>query len=123
MILLKRGLKWIIPLAFIAVCTSKAFAHAILVHSTPTDQAVVHSRNVNLTLEYNSRVDAARSTVTLTGPAGTNLPLQKRSAAKPSELRAVANNLARGTYHIHWQVLASDGHITRGEIVFKVDAN
>ncbi len=120
----KHGHTWPITLALLLfTCTPKAFAHAILIHSTPADHAVVHSRNVSLTLDYNSRIDAARSTLALIGPAGTNLPLQKRSAAKPSELSAVADNLASGTYHIHWQVLASDGHITRGEIVFKVAAN
>ncbi len=46
-----------------------AFAHAILVHSTPADQAVVRSRTVNLVLEFNSRIDARRSMLTLTGPA------------------------------------------------------
>ncbi len=114
---------WTASLAVLLFAAApSAFAHAILIHSTPADQAVVHSRNVDLTLDYNSRVDAARSTLTLTGPAGTNLPVQIESSAKPSELKAIASNLASGTYHIHWQVLASDGHITRGQVEFTVDA-
>ncbi len=100
-----------------------AFAHAILMHSTPVDQAVVHSRNVDLTLDYNSRIDASRCTLILTSPAEKNLPVQMQSSSKPWELKAFATNLASGIYHIHWQVLASDGHITRGEIVFTVAAN
>jgi methionine-rich copper-binding protein CopC len=100
----------------------KALAHAMLVHSTPADQAVVHSRSVDLTLDYNSRIDARRSSLTLTGPGGKAVPIQIQTAGKPAELKAVASNLASGIYRIHWQVLASDGHITRGDITFTVDA-
>jgi methionine-rich copper-binding protein CopC len=105
------------------VSAQMAFAHAVLVRSTPADHSVVHTRNVNLTLDYNSRIEARRCTVTLTESAGKNVPIQIQSSAKPFELQATANNLTNGTYHIHWQVLASDGHITRGEIAFTVDAN
>jgi len=35
-------------------------------------------------------------------------------------LSAEAKGLRPGTYRLRWQVLASDGHITRGEIPFTV---
>jgi hypothetical protein len=35
-------------------------------------------------------------------------------------LSAKASNLPPGDYRLRWQVLASDGHITRGEIPFSV---
>ena len=97
-----------------------AFAHAILVRSTPADQAVVHTRDLELVLSYNSRIDASRCMLTLTGPDGRRLPLRMESSGKPAELQAAAQNLANGKYTIHWQVLASDGHITRGDITFAV---
>lgn len=109
--------------ALLLLSARMVFAHAILVRSTPPDHAVVHNRNVKLTLDYNSRIDAGRSVLALANNAGKNIPVQMRPSALPSELNAVANNLASGTYHIHWQVLASDGHITRGEVTFTVDAN
>ena len=99
-----------------------AFAHAVLVRSTPADQSVVHGRNVAMTLEYNSRIEATRCTLTLTGPNEKNLPVHMESSTKPAELKATASNLANGNYRIHWQVLASDGHITRGDISFSVAA-
>ena len=97
-----------------------ALAHAILVRSTPADRSVVHSRIVNMTLDFNSRIDASRSTLTLTGPTGRNVPVQVQPSKGPSQLKGKADNLASGAYHIHWQVLASDGHITRGDITFIV---
>ena len=113
--------RWILPLGLLLLAaTPRALAHAILVRSAPTDGSVVHARSVSLTLDYNSRIDAARSTLTLTGPAGRNRPVQRKPTAKPAELKAFAANLSNGRYHIHWQVLASDGHITRGDIAFQV---
>lgn len=101
-------------------CSPLAFAHAILVRSTPADHSVVHTPSLDLVLQYNSRIDAARCTLTLTDATGKSLPIQKEPSAKPGELKAAANNLVNGQYRIHWQVLASDGHITRGEVNFSV---
>lgn len=100
-----------------------AFAHATLVRSTPADRSVVHSSSVTLTLDFNSRIDAARSSLTLTGPAGENVLLQIQRSSRPSQLEGKAGHLARGLYRIHWQVLASDGHITRGDVTFTVAKN
>jgi methionine-rich copper-binding protein CopC len=114
--------RWMLSLALpLLLCAPPAFAHAILLHSTPADQSIVHSRTVNLILDYNSRIDAPRSTLTLSGPGDQFIPLQREAGANPGELKATAENLASGTYRIHWQVLASDGHITRGESTFTVD--
>ncbi len=112
---------WAAALALLMLASSPAaFAHATLVHSTPVDQAIVHSREIDVALEYNSRIEASRCTVTLTDLAGKIFPLQMERSAKPSELKGVARNLANGKYRIHWQVLASDGHITRGDVAFTV---
>lgn len=99
-----------------------AFAHAILVHSSPADQAVVHSHQVDIALDYDSRIEARRCTVKLTDAAGKPVALQMERSAKPSELNAVAHGLANGKFQIHWQVLANDGHITRGDVTFAVAA-
>lgn len=118
-----RFLGWTVPLAlFLFAGSSVAFAHAILVHSTPADQATVRSHQVDVALEYNSRIEASRCTVRLTDGAGNTVPLQMEHSTKPAELKAVARNLANGKYQIHWQVLASDGHITRGDVAFTVAA-
>jgi copper resistance protein C len=105
---------------FLVAPLQVVFAHAILLRSTPANASVVDSRNVELTLDYNSRIDARRCTVTLTSPAGKSLPVRMGSSTNPSELKGTASNLESGTYHVHWQVLAADGHITRGEIAFTI---
>lgn len=118
-----RRNRQIIAIVFLlSAAVPMAFAHAILVRSTPADQSVVHSRTVNLTLDFNSRIDAGRSTLTLTGPGGKTVPVEMESSAKPYQLKGAAANLVVGSYQIHWQVLASDGHITRGDVAFTVAA-
>ena len=118
-----RFFGWTAPLALMFLAGSQlAFAHAMLVRSSPADQAVVHSHQVSIALSYDSRIETRRSTVKLTDAAGRPVPLQVEHSAKPSELNAVARGLANGKYQIHWQVLASDGHISRGDVTFTVAA-
>lgn len=97
-----------------------AFAHAVLVRSSPGDHSVVHTDSLDIVLQYNSRIDAARSTVSLTDAGGKQVFLQLQRSANPGELEASVHNLKNGDYRVHWQVLASDGHITRGEVNFSV---
>lgn len=118
-----RFFGWTAALALLLFAASPAvFAHAILVRSTPANQAIVHSHQVDVVLEYDSRIEVGRCMVRLTDPAGKAFPLQMEPSTKPSELKAVARNLANGKYQIDWQVLASDGHITRGDVAFTVAA-
>lgn len=99
-----------------------AFAHAILVRATPADHSMVHSHSFEIVLEYNSRIEAARSMVMLTNSAGTKIPVKLEKSSAAQTLKAAAGNLANGVYLLHWQVLASDGHISRGDLEFTVDA-
>jgi methionine-rich copper-binding protein CopC len=66
------------------------------------------------------RIDASRSRLTLVGPAGFTQALEISKASPADEVVANASGLLPGEYRLRWQVLASDGHITRGEIPFSV---
>ncbi len=71
-----------------------------------------------IVLRYNSRIDHARSRLTLQGTnAEMVLPLQPDS---PVDALAAKAELTPGDYTVHWQVLAVDGHITRGDVRFTV---
>lgn len=86
--------------------------------STPPDRGTLPAGAQELTLQYNSRIDHARSRLTLDGTnAQMVLPLDPDSA--PNALAAKVE-LAPGSYTVHWQVLAVDGHLTRGEVRFTV---
>jgi len=100
-----------------------AAAHAVLLESSPAQKSAVSGPDVPIKLRFNVRIDALRSRLTLIRLDGSAqaLELSKRSPA--DTLSAEATGLAAGAYRLRWQVLASDGHITRGEIPFTVTSS
>lgn len=100
---------------------SSSQAHAVLVESSPALKSTVTGPDVPLKLRFNVRIDAARSRLTLVGPDGALQTLEISSKPDAIEIiSAEAKGLHPGLYRLRWQVLASDGHITRGEIPFTV---
>jgi len=97
-----------------------ATGHAILKETSPTANAKVTGPDVNIRLKYNVRIDAARSKVQLMTPDNTMVELKLDPPASPDTLTCKATGLKPGAYKIAWQVLASDGHITRGLVPFTV---
>jgi copper resistance protein C len=70
-------------------------------------------------LRYNSRIDRARSRLTLTRPDKTQaVPAIDHAGA--DDVLTTTIELTAGAYVLRWQVLAIDGHITRGDIPFVV---
>jgi hypothetical protein len=96
-----------------------AWAHAILISSTPEAGAVMAPGPAAISLRYNSRIDATRSRVTLQGPNAGQPAVLELSEPGPAMLAAAAD-LVPGAYVLRWQVLAIDGHITRGDVRFTV---
>ena len=108
-------------LACLAVLGARpAAAHAILVDSTPAPLGHVPAGHLALLLRYNSRVDAGRSKLVLRHD-GHETRLAQTAGDTPDVLRA-ALDVTPGEYVVAWQVLATDGHITRGRVPFTVDA-
>ncbi len=94
-------------------------AHAILEASEPPAGAKIPAGPVTLKLRFNSRIDRARSGLTLTRPdkTRTQLPIDPDG---PPDLLTTTVTLTPGANVVRWQVLAIDGHITRGDVTFNV---
>jgi len=97
-----------------------AAAHAVLIEASPAAGASVKAPEVLIRLRYNVRVEAGRSRVSLLLPDKSVKALTIEQQPSPDSLTAKAAGLTPGDYRIRWQVLASDGHITRGEVPFTV---
>lgn len=97
-----------------------AQAHAILMQSDPAHAARLPPGARTLSLRFNSRLDRLRSRLTLTGPDKSQVVLPLLDG--PDDLIAAAVTLAPGAHVLRWQVLAVDGHITRGDLPFTVAA-
>ncbi len=86
--------------------------------SQPAAGATTLSGPAVITLRFNSRVDPVRSRVVLR--TGESEAILQVDPAGPGEILVAPATLAPGAYVIRWQVLAIDGHITRGDVPFTV---
>jgi methionine-rich copper-binding protein CopC len=112
---------WLLALLAAILLPATALAHAILEESTPPLGAVINSGKVELRFRYNSRIDRARSRLILTRPdhAKETIPIVPGG---PPDIISAHLDLPPGAYVVRWQVLAVDGHITRGDVPFTVAA-
>jgi methionine-rich copper-binding protein CopC len=109
-----------LAIALLFLLPHAAFAHAVLVKSSPVQGATVKAGDLDITLTYNSRIDALHSSLHLIGPDGKAQTLAVDGHAAPNLLVAKAAALSAGAYKLEWQVQASDGHISRGVVAFRV---
>ncbi len=115
--------RWIFVLGTVVLIlgtTQVASAHAILVDSTPKANSTFKGTELAVDLRYNVRVDGTRSKLVLVGPNGVATTLVIAKQSSPDHLQTRATGLMPGAYKIQWYVLASDGHMTHGEIPFTV---
>jgi copper resistance protein C len=107
-------------LAAAFIFAAAAAAHAVLLESSPSLKGTIAGPDVPIKLRFNVRIDSSRSRLALVRPDGSTQPLEISKQSPADSLSANATGLLPGDYVLRWQVLASDGHITRGEIPFAV---
>lgn len=119
-------LRWVMAMfaALVALpgAAAPAAAHAIILKAEPAAGSSVAGPKVGILLQYNSRIDAQRSRLILDLPDGSKRALTILPQASLDVLAATADNVPPGGYRLRWQVLSTDGHITRGEVPFRVTA-
>jgi len=108
-------------LLILAGGTQLCWAHAILMDSSPKLNSAVKGPDFDINLRFNVRIDGGRSRVRLVAPDGTTSTLTLAEQATPDTLQTHAAGLKPGAYKLQWQVLASDGHMSKGEIPFTVN--
>ena len=92
--------------------------HAILLSAVPVSNETIHGAAVHVQLRFNARIDARRSRLTLVLPGGGERLLVAVHPS-PDMLTSEVSELVPGSYILRWQVLAEDGHITRGQLPFR----
>ena len=106
--------------AIAAFAPAAASAHAIVVRARPAMNATVPQGDLDIKLDFNSRIDARRSRLSLIGPDGSPAPVASVGDAGPNALAGRASATMAGQWKLRWQVLSLDGHVTRGEVSFSV---
>lgn len=97
-----------------------AHGHAILLTASPASRQLVRGPDIEIKFRFNSRVDPKRSRITLVSPGGSPRALTIGEQSSPDSLNSWVHELKSGPYTLQWQVLAVDGHISRGEVPFRV---
>jgi methionine-rich copper-binding protein CopC len=113
---------WVVLFLGLVSAAMPAAAHAILMDSVPAVNATAKGPDIAIDLRFNSRIDHKRSRLTLTLPDQSQqvLPIDIDG---PDDRLDTKATLQPGTYTLRWQVLAIDGHITRGDVPFAVGGN
>ena len=106
--------------AGIAAAAAPAWAHAVIVSASPTANEHVAPGELPVRIEFNSRIDKVRSRLQVMAPAGAKTDVPIDQAGDPNVVAGTTGALTPGAYVLRWQVLAIDGHITRGDIPFVV---
>ena len=99
----------------------RASAHALVTEAEPAAGAVLEDGPPpRVRLRFNSRIDRARSALRLLRPDHSEAGLPIAEDGAPPDTLHTSTDLPAGRYVVRWQVLATDGHITRGDVPFTV---
>jgi methionine-rich copper-binding protein CopC len=100
---------------------ARVSAHAVLTRSSLRDAPVKANTSSDVTLTFNSGIEAALAQVVLRSD-GPDRTLAVRAGAKPSQLDVTVPPLPPGFYALNYKVLATDGHVTENVLRFQVEA-
>jgi copper resistance protein C len=97
-----------------------AQAHAIILESSPAHEASLTTPK-RLVLRFNSRLEKPLCSVQLVGPHRKTIVLFRQEAdSAPDTLAYPLPPLEPGAYQARWKVMAADGHVTEGTVLFTV---
>ena len=117
---LSQRRRLLLILVLLAGAAPICLAHAVLMESTPKINSTVQGPDLDITLRFNVRVDGSRSRILLLAYDGRSTALAIAKQSKPNILQTHASRLKAGAYKLQWNVLASDGHMSKGDVPFTV---
>jgi copper transport protein len=102
-----------------------AWAHAVLVHTSPLPSAVANTPPAVVVLTYSEPVEPRFAIVSVTDATGKQQTAgsPRRSATDPNTLVVPLHRLPQGWDLVYWRVISVDGHPVRGAFTFAVGPN
>lgn len=115
----------LVVLGIIGLCLwglPDADAHAIILESAPRHEETL-STPKRIVLRFNSRLEKPLCSVHLVGPRQKTIALLRQDPDTPADTLAyVLPPLDPGAYQARWKVMAADGHVTEGIVLFTITA-
>jgi copper resistance protein C len=111
----------------ILACSEAAIAHAFLSRASPPVGGTVHAMPPEVTLRFTENVEAAFTSVEVTGPGGERVDSGeiRVDPAEPALLHIplkppAPGSAAAGAYKVRWRAVSVDTHVTNGDFTFTV---
>ena len=98
-----------------------AFAHATLLETTPSNDAVVAAAPDRVVLRFDEPIETVLGSVRVYGGDAKRVDNGEETRPQPEEVTVgLPTGLAKGTYTVTWRVISADSHPVRGAFVFHV---
>jgi len=114
--------------SFLGLCvvlgvSSDGWGHGVLIESSPPHGAVLEEAPTSISLRFNSALEPSITQVILVDMKQQKQPLKIAEVSTIERVIATVPPLPPGVYHVNYQVLATDGHVTEGSIRFTILAH
>ncbi len=106
---------------FVVLLASPAFAHAVLLQTTPGEGAVLTTPPKNVSLRYDEQVSVDPGSIRVYDTKGNRVDTGSITKPSPDVVSvAVHPHLADGAYVVTWRVISADTHPVQGAFTFQV---
>ncbi|RKL67035.1 hypothetical protein CR203_10975 [Salipaludibacillus neizhouensis] len=95
-------------------------AHAYLTQSSPSQETQLEESPTEIKVQFSEPIDTAISQIKLKNGDGDVMEGELLSGEEDNSLVLLIPELENDRYHVSWQVLALDSHITEGSFRFSV---
>ena len=96
----------------------EAWSHAVLIESDPPHEATLQAPPKTFLLRFNAALEQVITQVYLIDPDKNETSLEKIDESKVDRIVVRVPPLDPGVYTILYKVLARDGHVTEGRVLF-----
>jgi len=111
----------VIPLVLLWAGSGPAWAHAVVMESSPKDKEILTCAPKEVILHFNSKIEKSLVRISLTGSGGRTIPLPRPAAGGPPDRLVIPlPGISPGDYVLRYRVLSTDGHATSGVLRFSV---
>ena len=115
-----QRITWVVGLLLVLGFSPQSWGHGVLIESTPPHGALLKESPSVIALRFNAALEPSITHVTLVDLKEQKQALHITGASTVERIVATVPPLPPGVYHVNYQVLATDGHVTEGSIRFTI---